>query len=83
MRNWQPVTAVNAAAASINMLGLKKFQRPFHKRFVMLENIPPSPPSSWKCEFGVRKAARQVDRIDGRHHLVLIAIRHQYRVVNA
>ena len=33
-------------------------------------------------ELGVRQATRQVDRIAARHHLVLIAIRHQDRVMN-
>ena len=33
-------------------------------------------------ELGVRQATRQVDRIAARHRLVLIAIRHQDRVVN-
>ena len=34
-------------------------------------------------EFGVRKATRQVDRVAAGHHLVVIAIRHQNRVMNS
>src|SRR4030095_6802030 len=36
-----------------------------------------------KYEFGVREAAGEIDRVAARHHLVLIAVRHQHGVANA
>ena len=34
-------------------------------------------------ELGIRKAVRKINRVAAGHHLVLITIRHQHRVMNA
>ena len=34
-------------------------------------------------EFGIRDAARHVDRVAARHHFVLVPIRHQHRLLDA
>jgi hypothetical protein len=59
----------------------KELQGLFHERLVVLEDAP-MPGILIEDEFGVRKAARQVDRVAAGHHLVVITIRHQNRVVN-
>src|SRR5213596_3613616 len=60
----------------------KELQSPFHERLVVLENTP-MPRILIEDDLGVRKAARHVDRVAAGHHLVVVAIRHQNRVMNA
>src|SRR5438128_5965372 len=60
----------------------KELQRLFHERLVVLEDTP-MPGILIEDELGVRKAARHVDRVAAGHHLVVVAIRHQNRVMNA
>src|SRR5439155_18782878 len=36
-----------------------------------------------KYKLGVREAAREIDRVAARHHLIVIAVRHQDRVADA
>src|SRR5437870_13485615 len=60
----------------------KERQSLFHERLVVLEDAP-MPGILIEAELGVRKAARQVDRVAAGHHLVVLTIRHQSRVMNA
>src|SRR6266511_5472898 len=60
----------------------KELQRLFHERFVVLEDAP-MPGILIEDELGVRKAARQVDRVAAGHHPVVVTIGNQNRVLNA
>src|SRR3989442_2251625 len=60
----------------------KELQRLCHERLVVLEDAPMSG-ILIEDELGVRKTARHVDRVAAGHHLVVLAIRHQNRVMNA
>ena len=53
----------------------KELQSLFHERLVVLEDAP-MPGILIEDELGVRKAARQVDRVAAGHHPVVITIRH-------
>ena len=53
----------------------KELQSLFHERLVVLEDAP-MPGILIENELGVRKAARQVDRVAAGHHPVVITIRH-------
>src|SRR5437867_13175552 len=53
----------------------KELQSLLHERFVVLEDAP-MPGILIEDELGVRKAARQVDRVAAGHHPVVITIRH-------
>ena len=64
------------------MLSFEKSESLLHKLLVILENAPVSGVVI-EHELGIRKTARQVDRIAAGHHLVVIAIRHQHRMANA
>src|SRR5213593_5064747 len=61
---------------------VKELQSLFHERLVVLEDAPMTG-ILIEDELGVRKAARQVDRVAAGHHSVVITIRHQNRVMNA
>ena len=60
----------------------KELQSLFHERLVVLEDAAMSGVVV-EDELGVRKATRQIDRVAAGHHLVVIAIRHQNRLMNA
>src|SRR5256885_14298582 len=60
----------------------KELQSLLHERLVVLEDTP-MPRILIEDDLGVRKAARHVDRVAAGHHLVVLAIRHQNRVMNA
>ena len=49
---------------------------------MILENAPVSSVVI-EYELGIRKAVRKINRVAAGHHLVLITIRHQHRVMNA
>ena len=49
---------------------------------VILENAPVSSVVI-EYELGIRKAVGKINRVAAGHHLVLITIRHQHRVMNA
>jgi len=53
----------------------KELQSLFHERLVVLEDAPMTG-ILIEDELGVRKAARQVDRVAAGHHPVVITIRH-------
>ena len=60
----------------------KELQSLFHERLVVLEHAP-MPGILIQDELGVRKAARQVDRVAAGDHLVVVTVRHQNRVMHA
>ena len=64
------------------MLSVEKTQSLRHKLLVILENAPVSSVVI-EYELGIRKAVRKINRVAAEHHLVLITIRHQHRVMNA
>jgi hypothetical protein len=49
---------------------------------VILENAPVSSVLI-EYELGIREPVRKINRVAAGHHLVLITIRHQHRVMNA
>src|SRR5207248_11217300 len=79
-----PPTPSPGAASRQDCVALcfKELQSLSHERFVVLEDAP-MPGILIEDELGVRKAARQVDRVAAGHHPVVITIRHQNRVMNA
>src|SRR5689334_13771037 len=80
-RRPSPLRWMSIAPRGLPASCFKELQSLFHERLVVLEDAP-MPGILIEDEFGVRKAARQVDRVDAGHHLVVLTIRHQNRVVN-
>ena len=56
----------------------QELQRLCHERLVALEDAP-MPGILTEHQLGVRKAAREVNRVAAGHHLVVLTIRHQRR----
>src|SRR5437667_2473734 len=75
-RSQRPAVALRVS------LRLQKLQGLLHECFVILKYAP-VPGVVVKYKFGVREAAREIDRVAARHHLVVIAVRHQDRVADA
>ena len=74
--------SVARTAETTRMLSVEKTQSLRHKLLVILENAPVSSVVI-EYELGIRKAVRKINRVAAGHHLVLITIRHQHRVMNA